>query len=82
MDIIKEIDHNKIINKILTNNSVYSMGADTLRDKVIAELAEEPYFAKQFEEADSESEGELIGAELGEIAYQIVNLIYKKLGLD
>ena len=82
MDKIEGIDHNRIINEIISNNSIYSTSADTLRDKVIERLAEEPYFARQFEEADSESEGELIGAELGEIAYQLVNLIYKKLGLD
>jgi hypothetical protein len=42
MDKIDNIDHNKIINEIISNNSIYSTPADTLRDKIIERLAEEP----------------------------------------
>ena len=79
---IDNIDHNKIINEIISNNSIYSISADTLRDKIIERLSEEPYFIKQFKEAESESEAEFIGSELGDLAYQIATLIYKRLGLD
>lgn len=82
MDKIDKLDCGKIANDIITNNSVYSLSADQLRDKVIERLAEEPYFARQFNEAEAESEAELIGSELGEAAYQIATLIYKRMGLD
>lgn len=82
MNKIDIIDCNKITNEIISNNSIYSTSADTLRDKIIEQLTKEPYFIKQFEEAESESEGELIGSELGDLAYQIATLIYKRLGLD
>ena len=82
MEINEKIDCNKIINEIITNNSVYSMNKDSLRDKIIELLAEEPYFIEQFQEAEFESEGDQIGSELGEIAYQIANMINERLGLD
>lgn len=82
MDKNDKLDCDKIANDIITNNSVYSLSADRLRDKVIERLAEEPYFARQFNEAEAESEAELIGSELGEAAYQIATLIYKRMGLD
>ena len=82
MDKIDYIDHNKIINELISNNSIYSISADSLRDKIIGRLSEEPYFIKQFKEAESESEAELIGSELGDLAYQIATLIYKRIGLN
>lgn len=82
MDKIDNIDHNKIINELISNNSIYSTSADTLRDKIIERLSEEPYFIKQFKEAESESEADFIGSELGDLAYQIATLIYKRMGLD
>jgi predicted metal-dependent peptidase len=82
MDKINNIDLNKIINEIISNNSIYSTPADVLRDKIIARLSEEPYFTKQFKEAESESEADLIGSELGDLAYQVTTLIYKRMGLD
>ena len=82
MDKIDCIDYNKIINELINNNSIYSISADSLRDKIIERLTEEPYFIKQFKEAESESEAELIGSELGDLAYQIATLIYKRMGLD
>lgn len=82
MNKIDNIDCNKIVNEIISNNSIYSTSADTLRDKIIEQLTKEPYFIKQFEEAESESEGEFMGSELGDLAYQIATLIYKRLGLD
>lgn len=77
-----KIDYDKIANELISNNSIYSTPTDTLRDKIIERLTKEPYFIKQFQEAESESEGELIGSELGSLAYQIATLIYKRLGLD
>ena len=77
-----KIDYDKIVNELISNNSIYSTPTDTLRDKIIERLTKEPYFIKQFQEAESESEGELIGSELGNLAYQIATLIYKRLGLD
>ena len=77
-----KIDYDKIANELISNNSIYSTPTGTLRDKIIERLTKEPYFIKQFQEADSESEGELIGSELGSLAYQIATLIYKRLGLD
>ena len=77
-----KIDFDKITNELISNNSIYSTPTDTLRDKIIERLTKEPYFIKQFQEAESESEGELIGSELGSFAYQIAALIYKRLGLD
>ena len=77
-----KIDFDKIANELISNNSIYSTPTDTLRDKIIERLTKEPYFIKQFQEAESESEGELIGSELGSLAYQIATLIYKRLGLD
>ena len=77
-----KIDFDKITNELISNNSIYSTPTDTLRDKIIERLTKEPYFIKQFQEAESESEGELIGSELGSLAYQIATLIYKRLGLD
>ena len=77
-----KIDYDKIVNELISNNSIYSTPTDTLRDKIIERLTKEPYFIKQFQEADSESEGELIGSELGSLASQIATLIYKRLGLD
>ena len=77
-----KIDFDKIANELISNNSIYSTPTDTLRDKIIERLTKEPYFIKQFQEAESESEGELIGSELGSFAYQIATLIYKRLGLD
>lgn len=77
-----KIDYDKIANELISNNSIYSTPTDTLRDKIIERLTKEPYFIKQFQEADSESEGELIGSELGSLAYQIATLIYKRMGLD
>lgn len=82
MDKISIIDLNKIINEIISNNSIYSTPADTLRDKIIERLTEEPYFTKQFKEAESESEADFIGSELGDLAYQVTTLIYKRMGLD
>ena len=82
MDKIDKIDHNKIINELISNNSIYSTPADVLRDKIIERLTEEPYFIKQFKEAEVESEADLIGSELGDLAYQIATLIYKRMGLD
>ena len=82
MDKIDCIDYNKIINELISNNSIYSISADSLRDKIIERLTEEPYFIKQFKEAESESEAELIGSELGDLAYQIATLIYKRMGLN
>ena len=82
MDKIDCIDYNKIINELISNNSIYSTPADTLRDKIIERLSEEPYFIKQFKEAESESEADFIGSELGDLAYQIATLIYKRMGLD
>ena len=77
-----KIDYDKIVNELISNNSIYSTPTDTLRDKIIERLTKEPYFIKQFQEAEFESEGELIGSELGSLAYQIATLIYKRLGLD
>lgn len=77
-----KIDYDKIVNELISNNSIYSTPTDTLRDKIIERLTKEPYFIKQFQEAEAESEGELIGSELGSLAYQIATLIYKRLGLD
>ena len=77
-----KIDYDKIVNELISNNSIYSTPTDILRDKIIERLTKEPYFIKQFQEAESESEGELIGSELGSLAYQIATLIYKRLGLD
>ena len=77
-----KIDFDKIANELISNNSIYSTPTDTLRDKIIERLTKEPYFIKQFQEAESESEGELIGSELGSLAYQIATLIYKRMGLD
>ena len=77
-----KIDYDEIVNELISNNSIYSTPTDTLRDKIIERLTKEPYFIKQFQEAESESEGELIGSELGSLAYQIATLIYKRLGLD
>ena len=77
-----KIDFDKIANELISNNSIYSTPTDTLRDKIIERLTKEPYFIKQLQEAESESEGELIGSELGSLAYQIATLIYKRLGLD
>ena len=77
-----KIDYDKIANELISNNSIYSTPTDTLRDKIIERLTKEPYFIKQFQEAESESEGELIGSELGDLAYQIATLIYKRMGLD
>lgn len=77
-----KINYDKIVNELISNNSIYSTPTDTLRDKIIERLTKEPYFIKQFQEAESESEGELIGSELGSLAYQIATLIYKRLGLD
>lgn len=82
MDKINNIDLDKIINEIISNNSIYSTPADALRDKIITRLSEEPYFTKQFKEAESESEADLIGSELGDLAYQVTTLIYKRMGLD
>ena len=79
---MNKIDYDKIANELISNNSIYSTPTDTLRDKIIERLTKEPYFIKQFQEAESESEGELIGSELGSLAYQIATLIYKRLGLD
>ena len=77
-----KIDFDKITNELISNNSIYSTPTDTLRDKIIERLTKEPYFIKQFQEAESATEGEHIGSELGRIAYQIDTLIYKRLGLD
>lgn len=82
MNKFDNIDCDKIINEMISNNSIYSTPADTLRDKIIGQLMKEPYFVKQFQEAESESEGELIGSELGDLAYQIATLIYRRMGLD
>ena len=82
MDKIDNIDHNKIINEIISNNSIYSTPAEVLRDKIIERLTGEPYFIKQFKDAESESEADIIGSELGDLAYQIATLIYKHMGLD
>ena len=82
MDKIDNIDHNKIINEIISNNSIYSTPAEVLRDKIIERLTGEPYFIKQFKDAESESEADIIGSELGDLAYQIATLIYKRMGLD
>jgi len=82
MDKIDNIDHNKIINEIISNNSIYSTPAEILRDKIIERLTEEPYFIRQFKDAESESEADIIGSELGDLAYQIATLIYKRMGLD
>lgn len=79
---MNKIDYDKIVNELISNNSIYSTPTDTLRDKIIERLTKEPYFIKQFQEAESESEGELIGSELGSLAYQIATLTYKRLGLD
>ena len=76
------IDYNKIINELISNNSIYSISADSLRDKIIERLTEESYFIEQLKEAESESEAKLIGSELGDLAYQIATLIYKRMGLD
>lgn len=79
---MNEINFYKIADTIIKNNSIYSMGQDALRDKIISLLLEEPYFVQQIEEAESEDEGLDIGNELGEAAFKISTMILDGFGLN